>query len=212
MPNFNIHETSILVNLTITSWTGRKYDKKVTDKLNKDHGATSDAGRYNKMLLPGDAASYAALTKHQSATRVKHYEQTLNWIKDGERLLPLANRTKYHDMIAASRNKAVNLQGTHGGFCIEHYQPPCVWFTPQTGIINLELRESPSNFKRYRVSWTRITELETAVETASIGSDGFCYVNPQKFFQRLDELEKEMESFSTVIRDKAYETAITQAS
>lgn len=100
----NLISRAMLASLRISSWSARKYDKKVTADTNAAHGADSDAGRYNKMLLPGDASSYKALTSHIAATRVLHYDQTLAWSDDGWRLLPVANFTKYTDKLRAARH------------------------------------------------------------------------------------------------------------
>lgn len=100
----NLISRAMLASLRISSWSARKYDKKVTAETNAAHGADSDAGRYNKMLLPGDASSYKALTSHIAATRVLHYDQTLAWSDDGWRLLPVANFTKYTDKLRAARH------------------------------------------------------------------------------------------------------------
>ena len=95
---------AMLASLRISSWSARKYDKKVTAETNAAHGADSDAGRYNKMLLPGDASSYKALTSHIAATRVLHYAETLAWSDDGWRLLPVANYQKYTDKLRAAKH------------------------------------------------------------------------------------------------------------
>lgn len=100
----NLISRALLASLRISSWSARKYDKKVTKETNEAHGADQDAGRYNKMLLPGDASSYKALTSHIAATRVLHYEQTLAWSDDGWRLLPVANYTKYTDKLRAAKH------------------------------------------------------------------------------------------------------------
>ncbi|CAN5951027.1 unnamed protein product [Sphagnum jensenii] len=95
----------MLASLRISSWSARKYDKRVTEETNRSHGADSDAGRYNKMLLPGDASSYKALTSHIAATRVLHYEQTLAWSDDGWRLLPVANYQAYTNKMRQARHE-----------------------------------------------------------------------------------------------------------
>jgi hypothetical protein len=87
------------VNLGLRAWSARKYDRKVTEEVNKSHGADSDAGRYNKSLMPADAASYKALTQHITAARERHYEQTLAWSDKGWRLLPIKNYQKYTDTV-----------------------------------------------------------------------------------------------------------------
>jgi hypothetical protein len=104
MANDTLISRAMLASLRISSWSAHKYDKKVTKETNDAHGADADAGRYNKMLLPGDASSYKALTSHIAATRVLHYEQTLAWSDDGWRLLPVANYTKYTDKLRAAKH------------------------------------------------------------------------------------------------------------
>lgn len=95
----------MLVGLRISAWSARKYDRKVTSETNKAHGASADAGRYNKMLLPGDAPAYKALTQHIAATRQFHYDNTLAWSDDGWRMLTLANHQSYSDGIADRRHQ-----------------------------------------------------------------------------------------------------------
>lgn len=90
-----IHTRAMLVWMTISTWTARKYDKGITQKVNADMRASSDAGRYNKHLLPGDAAAYKALMSLSSSIRVAHYSHTLAWSDEGWRLLPVANFTDY---------------------------------------------------------------------------------------------------------------------
>lgn len=105
MANDQLISRAMLASLRISSWSARKYDKKVTAETNLAQGADSDAGRYNKMLLPGDASSYKALTSHIAATRVLHYEQTLAWSDDGWRLLPVANYQKYTDKLRTAKHE-----------------------------------------------------------------------------------------------------------
>jgi hypothetical protein len=91
----SIQQRALLISFSASSWSARKYDRKISEKVAAEHGASSDAGRYNKMLLPGDAISYKELTSHLSAMRTEHYKQTLAWDDNGLRLLPIANRAEY---------------------------------------------------------------------------------------------------------------------
>lgn len=94
-----IHTRALLVWLQISSWSARKYDKRVTQTINREHNATDDAGRYNKMLLPGDASSYKALVTMLGSLRAWHYNETLPWADEGNRLLTAANFTHYADTL-----------------------------------------------------------------------------------------------------------------
>ena len=95
----DMHTRAMLVSLRISAWSARKYDRKISAETAAAHGATIDAGRYNKHLMPADAKSYKELTSHIASTRVRHYEQTLAWSDDGWRLLPVRNYDKYTDTL-----------------------------------------------------------------------------------------------------------------
>ena len=95
---------AMLVKLSISSWSARKYDRKVSQDTATAHNTTLDAGRYNKHLLPGDAPAYKALTSHIANFRVEHYAQTLAWSDDGRRLLPVKNYQAYTEAIRAAQH------------------------------------------------------------------------------------------------------------
>ena len=88
---------AILVTLNISTWSARKYDKKVTAETNDAHGADADAGRYNKKLLPGDAPEYKALMQHVNKMRDFHYLNTQPWTDGGARILAIKNYSTYAD-------------------------------------------------------------------------------------------------------------------
>ena len=95
----SICNKAVLVSLSVSTWTARKYSKEITAKVNADHGASGDAGRYNKSLLPGDAESYKALMRVAGYARTNHYSQSLAWSDEGWRLLPTANYQDYTDRL-----------------------------------------------------------------------------------------------------------------
>ena len=92
-----IHSRAMLVSLRLSTWTARKYDKAVSKQAADANGATADAGRYNKMLIPGDALSYKAIMQLAGSIRTQHYANTLAWSDEGWRLLPTANYSHYAD-------------------------------------------------------------------------------------------------------------------
>lgn len=94
-----IHTRALLVWLQISTWSARKYDKSVSNKVNAQYAASNDAGRYNKFLLPGDTASYQTLVTLAGSIRAEHYKNTLAWSDEGWRLLPTANYIDYTDWL-----------------------------------------------------------------------------------------------------------------
>lgn len=83
--NKPLQESAMLVTLTISQWTARKHDKKVSNEVDTNHGA-KDGGRYNKLLIRKEALD--PMSKIESAARLYLYKMTLAWGDNGERLLP----------------------------------------------------------------------------------------------------------------------------
>jgi hypothetical protein len=111
----DLHTRAVLVSLRISSWSARKFDKRVTREATTAQGADESAGRFNKHLLPSTVSidhsaksaqaqsavtqtnSFRALIQHIAATRQWHYDQTLRWSDDGWQLLPIKNHQAYTD-------------------------------------------------------------------------------------------------------------------
>lgn len=82
-----------LVSVIISQWTARKLDKRVTDKVNREHGAAKDAGRYNKLLI--EAQRLAKINGYVSQARHLHYALTKPWCDEGLRILPNVLHEKF---------------------------------------------------------------------------------------------------------------------
>lgn len=94
----NLSEKALLVNFTITLWSASKTDKKITREVEQAHNAT-DAGRFNKILVAKTALE--EVKKIAREAREFHYENTLPWSDNGDRLLPSTN---YFEYISKQRN------------------------------------------------------------------------------------------------------------
>lgn len=97
-----IQEKAMLVKLSISLWSGRKLDRKITAEVNAEHGAANDAGRYNKLLI--SSGEIKKIEKIRNKIYMYHTEQTLPWT-DGERLLPSVNFFEYRNEIDKLKNE-----------------------------------------------------------------------------------------------------------
>jgi hypothetical protein len=79
---------AVLVSVSVSQWTARKLDKKVTDEVNRKHHASDDAGRYNKLLI--DPKRLTKINTIVSQARALHYSMTRPWADEGMRILPNA--------------------------------------------------------------------------------------------------------------------------
>lgn len=80
-----IQSKAMLATLSISAWTARKQDKKVSAEIEAAHSA-HDAGRFNKLLI--NKALLDPITKLAGQIREYHYFNTLAWADSGARLLP----------------------------------------------------------------------------------------------------------------------------
>ncbi len=89
----NLTHDAMLVSLRINSWSGRLYDRQASQQVAVHNDADTNAGRYNKRLLPKQA--FAALAATMSNARTSHNANTLPWDDQGGRLLTVANYERY---------------------------------------------------------------------------------------------------------------------
>lgn len=86
----NLSDRCLLVHLTVSQWTAKKYDKRASKEVTNAHGAAAAAGRFNKSLLPMND-KLENIHRKTTLIRTKYYESTLPWGLDGTMMLPTAN-------------------------------------------------------------------------------------------------------------------------
>jgi hypothetical protein len=75
----------MLATLNIREWGATRIDKKATHDAQEANEASTDSGRFNKLLLPKDVL--APWTTAKGKVRAELYKLTLPWADDGFRVL-----------------------------------------------------------------------------------------------------------------------------
>lgn len=101
--------SAMLVELNISSWEGRKKDKKASTKVTEDAQAKKGVANVYKQLL-GDCDELSALRTHVTATRGMHSNMTMPWSNSGLRLLPTAQYFKYTEAMSKMQNEFESLK------------------------------------------------------------------------------------------------------
>lgn len=96
-----IQSRAMLAQLSISQWTARKQDKKVSAEVEAQHGA-HDAGKYNKLLV--NKALLDPISKLAAKVRDYHYSVTLPW-SDAGALLPSTLFMDYTAKMRGFRNE-----------------------------------------------------------------------------------------------------------
>lgn len=98
-----ISNRSMLVNVSISIWTGRKLDKQVSAEVDVAKATKTRAGNYHKNLFAG-VDELAAVGRVGGKIRNWLHVETMPWSDGGDRLLPMENfkdfkaELKVHDI------------------------------------------------------------------------------------------------------------------
>lgn len=85
---------ALLVNLTISQWSGRKQDAEATRSVSQSFSTNGSTGAYHKKLLP-DSSQFEKVTSLASQIRKYFHEQTLPWLGDGTRIISSMNYIEF---------------------------------------------------------------------------------------------------------------------
>ena len=100
----SIGSSAMLVELSISTWTGRKLDKRASaDVTAQNHADTGMANVHKKLL--GNCDELTAVQKFTANVRNLHYGMTMPWSDTGLRLLPTAQYFKYHQAMTEVQNE-----------------------------------------------------------------------------------------------------------
>ena len=104
----SLSSSAMLVELSISLWTARKLDRKVSNDVDISNSTQTKAGNYHKNLLAGDD-SLSAIQKLAGMVRTYHTNITSPWNDSGQRLLPTAKFLEYKQEMARLEREYWNL-------------------------------------------------------------------------------------------------------
>lgn len=107
----SIASSAMLCELSISTWTGRKKDKRASEEVTTSNNASAGVANVSKKLL-ADCAELVAIQKLTANIRNMHYNMTMPWSDTGLRLLPTAQYFKYHEVMTAMQNEYDSLVDT----------------------------------------------------------------------------------------------------
>ena len=96
-PTPTLSSSALLVELSISCWTGRRKDKDASKRITAAASAADGVAAVHKRLL-GDCDQLVAIQKHVAATRNMHTKMTMPWSDLGPRMIPTV---RYQDYVEA---------------------------------------------------------------------------------------------------------------
>ena len=101
----SLSSKAMLCTVSISAWSGYKFDREASEEIAEIHGAEKDSGRFNKRLVP--RKELEEITKLVGRIRRDHEFVTLPWSDNGFRVLPAA---AYMDHTATMRGHAAEFK------------------------------------------------------------------------------------------------------
>lgn len=154
----SIASSSMLVELNIGVWSGRKLDKSVSQEIDVAKQTSTRAGNYNKKLF-ADEPEFEALAKFAANTRTFHYHKTMPWNDGGQRLLTTKLYFDYHKYMTAEQTKFFNLVDR----CMDDWDNMVARAAVKLGaLFNLDEypdREAVRNRFHFRIKYAPVPEV-----------------------------------------------------
>ena len=107
----SIGSSAMLVDVSVSVWTGRKKDRKASDDVTDANFAASGVASVHKKLM-ADCKELDAIHKFIANGRNRHSAMTMPWSDTGLRLLPTAQYFKYHQAMTEMRDEFYRLVDT----------------------------------------------------------------------------------------------------
>jgi hypothetical protein len=104
-----LSSSAMLVEVNISSWAGRKKDKRASTKVTEDAQAKKGVANVYKQLL-GDCDELSALRGCVTSARNMHSNMTMPWSNSGLRLLPTAQYFNYTEAMSKMQNEFESLK------------------------------------------------------------------------------------------------------
>ena len=100
----NPSSSAVLVEMNISVWGATKLDKRISEKVNADNAASTDAGKWSKNLMAGTQL-LEEISNFAAGCRLWHNTKTLPWSDKGPRLLPTSLFLTYKEEVNQRREK-----------------------------------------------------------------------------------------------------------
>jgi len=217
----NLNDRALLVQLSISQWTARKYDKKATRQVADANGTTMDAGRYNKALLPmNDLLDH--VHKKTTHIRQKFYDNTLPWGIEGTMMLPTANYLSFMSEFRKERddwNSLVNnFVGNYDSMVRDAQRILGSLYDPADYPSSVDIRNKfnmdmavfpvPSTDFRVSIGSEELTRIQQDVERRVKDAERTAMLDVwQRLFDRVKHMAEKLADPKAIFRDSMIENA-----
>jgi hypothetical protein len=217
----NLNDRALLVQLNISQWTARKYDKKATKQVADDNRVDINVGRYNKSLLPMND-QLELIHRKSNQIRSEFYDNTLPWGIEGTQLLPTSNYLEFMTRFRKYKNEWSHLVTVFTTNYADYIDDAKRTLGPMFNIddypraenidtkfkMDLAVFPVPSNDFRVQIASEELSRIQQDVEkrvqeaSASAMKDVW-----QRLYDKVKHIEERLANPAAVFRDTMLENA-----
>ena len=154
-----IDQRAMLIRLSISQWTARKFDKQATYTTIAHYSAAKDSGRFSKVLV--ELAEIKKIARIVNDARTYHYAITLPWGDDNSRILPSPLFLKYS---AKMRQLETDFQSQVDDFANQYSTLIANAQNTLGGLFNSRDYPHPGQIKKYYKFKFDILPIQTAAD------------------------------------------------
>ena len=173
--DISISTSAMLVEVNISKWTGRKFDKSASEYVETANKAHVGMANVHKKLL-GDCPQLSAIHKHVGNSYNIHRSSTLPWSDSGLRLVPTVHYFKYNQQMTELRNHFFQLCDDFYGVYDFAIQEAKVTLGDLFQADNYPSIDTIKSKFAWRMSYTEVPQGDFRVD---IGNEGLRQVKEQ---------------------------------
>jgi len=186
----SLASSAMLVELSISSWTGRKKDKRASKEVTDAKGADATVASVNKTLLSDCEQLRNIKTMIGEARNHVHYHLTMPWSDTGIRLLPTELFFKYQEKITHYEGQIA----AEVDDLIENYEHAKAMASAKLGMLfNEDDYPSADELRdkfRFRVSYMPLPDADDF--RVSVSNDAMSMLRDQYESAYTDKIEQAM--------------------
>lgn len=183
----SISSSAMLVELNISVWTGRKFDKNVSAEIDVQKQTTTRAGNYHKKLF-ADEPKFEAIGKFAGNIRTYHYHATMPWSDSNQRLLTTPMYFDYQSRMTNGQMKFYDLVAD----CSADWDNMIQRAQTKLGAM-FDIEDYPSKEDvqdKYRFSLKYLPVPEVGDFRVDVGNEALQYLNESYSTYYKDQLDK----------------------
>jgi hypothetical protein len=193
-----LSERAMLVNLSIAVWHAEREDTKRANEIATKYGSDPRMGKYRKYLV--DPEPLKPILKKRGEMRNRHYELTLPWGDNSDRIITTAGFMRYRDEMTDFKNQ---LEPMFDQYAADYPDHVAYAATLLNGLYDPSEYPSPKQIRGYFRASFKVKPVPDAADfRANLGADEIEFIRKQIEADSQAAIQEAMRETVTRMKDQ----------